>query len=76
MLLRSQNQGYAILCRDDYGPTFGREYDLHISDNANSHTNNYVMGAGTYSFPRPRGTFFTGESEFFVTNYEVFALLH
>ena len=76
MPLRSQNQREAILCKEDYGPTFGRAHDLHISDNANININSHYVGDDTYNFPRAYRTFFTGDSRFFVTNYEVFLLLH
>ena len=46
-----RNNGNAIYCRSDYGPTFGGGHDLHISDNANSNTNSYTNFGHTYQPP-------------------------
>ena len=74
---------YAIYCKSDYGPTFGLGkdgYDLHISDNANILTSSSVCLGETYNNPTyndPKSkadSFFTGETHFHVTNYEVFEI--
>ena len=74
---------YAIYCKSDYGPTFGLGkdgYDLHISDNANISTSSSVCLGETYNNPTyndpesKADSFFTGETHFHVTNYEVFEI--
>ena len=68
----------AISCRADLGPTFGRGYRgkhaLQISDHANVSYSESDDNDYTYNFPPERTTFFTGNSRFVVTDYEVFSL--
>ena len=46
-----QNSEHALRPRSDFGPTFGRGYDLYISNNGNSSTNSYTNFGGTYQPP-------------------------
>ena len=78
-----QESEYAIYCKSDYGPTFGLGkdgYDLHISGNANILTSSSVCLGETYNNPTyndlesKADSFFTGETHFHVTNYEVFEI--
>ena len=69
----------AISCRADLGPTFGRGYyygkhALQISDYANVSYSESDDNNNIYNFPPERATFFTGNSSFVVTDYEVFSL--
>ena len=82
MPLKGESQ-YAICCRSDYGPTFGlgRDgHDLHISGKANIFTSSSVCLGETYNIPTDveskADLFFTGETRFHVTNYEVFELVN
>ena len=65
-----------IYCHSGHGPTFGRNHDLKISDNANINTSSSCSSLGfSYSINVEQlHTFFTGDSNFTVTNYEVFGL--
>ena len=81
MRLERESQ-YAIFCRSDYGPTFGSVgdgHDLHISGKANIFTSSSVCLGKTYNIPTDveskADLFFTGETRFHVTNYEVFELV-
>ena len=68
----------AISCRADLGPTFGRGYydncALQISNHANVSYSESDDQCNMYNFPPERATFFTGNSRFVVTDYEVFSL--
>ena len=84
MPLKRESQ-YAICCRGDYGPTFGlgRDgHDLHISGNANISASSSVFLGETYNNPTyndPESKaelFFTGKTNFHVTNYEVFEIVN
>ena len=82
MQLERESQ-YAIFCRSDYGPTFGSggdEHDLHISGKASIFTSSSVCLGETYNIPTDAKSkadlFFTGETRFHVTNYEVFELVN
>ena len=84
MPVKRESREYAIYCKSDYGPTFGLgkdRYDLHISDNANIFTSSSVCLGETYNNPTNNDPeskadlFFTGETRFHVTNYEVFKLV-
>ena len=84
MRLERESQ-YAIFCRSDYGPTFGSVgdgHDLHISGKANIFTSSSVCLGETYNNPTYNDAesnadlFFTGETRFHVTNYEVFELVN
>ena len=76
--LTRQGQGISISCRADLGPTFGSGYDgrnaLRISDHANISYSESDDYDNIYNFLPERETFFTGNSRFVVTDYEVFSL--
>ena len=73
--LTLQNQGNSISCRADLGPTFGgNSHGLRISDHANISYSESNDIYAVYNFPPERETFFTGNSRFVVTDYEVFSL--
>ena len=75
MPLRTQEQQDAIYCRPGYGPVFGAGHDLFISNNANANTSSRSRLVHTYERPPGRqDTFFTGSTNFTVTDYEVFGL--
>ena len=64
-----------IACDNRWGPVFGYEYDLHISQDANTNTNSSSSLASSYQCPPgQRSAFFTGAQNFTVTDYEVFGL--
>ena len=68
----------AISCRADLGPTFGcgdnDKSALQISNHANVSYSESDDDDNIYNFPPERATFFTGNSRFVVTDYEVFSL--
>ena len=75
--LTRQGQESAISCKADLGPMFGGYCDQHalrISDHANISYSESKCDYGMYDFPPERSTFFTGNSRFVVTDYEVFSL--
>ena len=77
MPLKTQEQQHAILCHPGYGPAFGggAGVDLFISNNANENTSSRSRLVHTYERPPGRqDTFFTGSTNFTVTDYEVFGL--
>ena len=71
---------YAISCRSDLGPTFGRGYDIHIANNANANTNSYTDlddpdEGKTYLAPQgtqDRKTILAGTNKFSPDDWEVF----
>ena len=66
---------YAIMCRSEFGPTFGRGHDLYISHYANSSDASYSNLGVAYQRPTgQQSTFFTGARNFIVTDYEVFGI--
>ena len=75
MPLKTQEQQHAIICEPAYGPVFGGGYDLLISNNANANTSSRSRLGYTYERPPVlQDTFFTGSTNFTVTDYEVFGL--
>ncbi|KAL9954724.1 hypothetical protein ACROYT_G042297 [Oculina patagonica] len=75
MPLKSQVQQQAIYCHSSYGPTFGGGHDLHISNDASTNTSSRSNLGDTYKCPPgQQRTFFTGVTNFTVTNYEVFGI--
>ena len=65
---------YGMYYASSYGPMFGCGYDLWISDNAITSSSGSCLG---YTYQLPPGqqrTFFTGDTNFTVTDYEVFGL--
>jgi len=72
MPLMTHQQEYAMWCNSSCGPLFGGEFDLSISNNANTSTSYSRLGK-TYELPPgEQSTFFTGSNSFTVTDYEVF----
>ena len=75
MPLKTQQLLQAIFCYSSHGPVFGTGNDLLICNNANTNTaSNSCLG---HTYERPPGqqqTFFTGSTNFTVTDYEVFGL--
>ena len=63
----------AVWFESCWGPVFGEGFDLAISNDANRNTESHSYLGRTYQCPRgqPR-TFFTGSTNFVVTDYEVF----
>jgi hypothetical protein len=41
----------AIYCYSSYGPTFGNDHNIHVSDNSNSNTGSYVRKEYNYNIP-------------------------
>ena len=76
--LTSHGHERAISYGADLGPTFGRghygKHALQISDHANISYSESNDIYDVYNFPPERETFFTGNSRFVVTDYEVFSL--
>ena len=65
---------YGISCGSGYGPVFGDGHDLYISNNADTHLCQSSLG-NTYQLPPgQQRTFFTGDYNFTVADYEVFGL--
>ena len=70
------NNGHALYDNPSYGPTFGANHDLHISDKSN--TNNSSYCSIPQSYPNTLGlgqATFTGANNFQTTEIEVFKLL-
>ncbi len=76
--MRHNSYCNAILGDSDRGPTFGtrNDHDLYISENANIYPSSCSnLGKAYEYFPGERDPYFlTGDRNFTVTNYEVFAL--
>ncbi|XP_073249640.1 uncharacterized protein [Porites lutea] len=71
------NTSFAIYRGSSYGPTFGREYDIYIADNANQNTNSYTNFGSSYSLPNnvtDRYTILAGARYFSPDEVEVFYL--
>jgi len=65
----------AIYCGINSGPVFGEGNDLWMSKDANTNTSGSSELGITYQCPPGQQcTFFTGATNFIVTDYEVFAL--
>ncbi|XP_028397375.1 uncharacterized protein LOC114521156 [Dendronephthya gigantea] len=69
--------GYATASWEDYGPTFGNGWDIHISDNAASNTNSYTL-FNDYQAPTSgisdTSTILAGSRNFSPREIEVFYL--
>ena len=75
MSLPTVQQQNAIYGKSDYGPTFGGGFDFHISNNANTSGASYSNLGYSYQLPTgQQSTFFTGATNFNVTDYEVFGI--
>jgi len=75
MPLKAGEERYAIYCRSDYGPIFGRGHDLAIVSEPNSKD---CWGSLNNSYQCPFGqtgtTFFAGNEDFTVSEMEVFGI--
>ena len=73
MPLKPGDETYAICCRSDCGPIFGRGHDLVIVNEPNS--GEHCWGSLNNSYQCPFGengtTFFTGNEYFTVSEMEV-----
>ena len=73
--LKPERERYAICCRSDCGPIFGRGHDLVIVNEPNS---NDCWTSLNDSYQCPTGqngtTFFTGNKYFTVSEMEVFVI--
>ena len=65
-------EGKGIYCSSSYGPVFGGGNDLYISNNANTGPSCSTLGHTYQLPPGQQRTFFTGATNFNVTDYEVF----
>jgi hypothetical protein len=64
-----------MYCDSGYGPAFGKGIDLLISANANTSDDSRHNIGTTYALPPGAGdTFLTGNTNFRVSEYEVWAL--
>jgi hypothetical protein len=69
------NNGQALYDNSGYGPTFGSNHDLHISNGSNANTNSYCNLGGSYTDTIGLGqATFTGGRTFQITEIEVFKL--
>ena len=73
MVITSQ---YAIYKYEEYGPTFGGGWDIHIADNANDNENSYN---NPFSYKLPEAaqdptTILAGTQYFSPDDWEVFYL--
>lgn len=73
-LFKSYNE--ATYDHSSYGPTFGSNYDLHISDSCRSNKNSYSNLGGSYKVPSgyTATTALAGTNYFSCDDYEVFYL--
>ena len=77
MSLTGNNNQYGIYCNSEYGPTFGGNPDLRIGNRPNAEYNENASSLGhAYQCPRANenSSFLVGESEFSVSEMEVFVL--
>jgi len=75
MPLKAGEDKYAIYCRSDYGPIFGRGHDLVIVNEPNS-KNCWASLNNSYEYPfgQTGTTFLTGNEYFTVSEMEVFVI--
>ena len=67
-------EGHGIYSNSSCGPVFGSGCDLYITNNANTSSCTSCLGT-TYQYPPGKqSSFLTGDHDFFVIDYEVFAL--
>ena len=76
MPLKPGEEGYAIYCRSDYGPIFGRSYDLAIVSEPNISNRCWASLNNSYQCPFGQNgtTFLTGNEYFTVNEIEVFMI--
>ena len=77
MPLIAGQEGNAIYCKDDCGPTFGGGHDLKIAREPNRCAGCSVNLNNSYQCPSGQNaeTFLTGNRSFLVDEMEVFGLL-
>ena len=69
------NNGHAFYNAQGYGPTFGSNHDLYISDQSNANNSSYCNIPGSYANTLGLGqATFTGAHNFQTTEIEVFKL--
>jgi hypothetical protein len=68
---------WGIYCNSSYGPIFGNNYDIYVSDNCNINASNYTNLGWTFANDTgiPGDQVFTGERNFTVKEIEIFAIL-
>lgn len=70
-----KKNSYALYGDESYGPTFGNNHDLKISDCSNANNDSCCNLGGSYPNTLSLGPLtFTGENEFQITDIEVFKL--
>ena len=76
MPLIAGQEGNAIYCKGDYGPTFGGGHDLKIASQQNQYALCSVNLNNSYQCPtgQNKETFLTGNRFFLVNEIEVFGL--
>ena len=76
MPLIAGQEGNAIYCNSDCGPTFGGGYDLKIASQPNQFAGSSVNLNNSYQCPtgQNKETFLTGYRFFVVNEIEVFGL--
>ena len=74
---RLAGRPYSVYTKDSYGPTFGGGHDFHISDDAKSNSNSFIVPGNTYKAPpgQQAGIFLAGTSHFVPSEVETFYLL-
>jgi len=68
------NTNESIICRSNYGPTFGAGHDLHICNNANTTPGSYSYLGNSYQHPQPSQgvSYLAGSPKFQVSEIEVY----
>ena len=74
MPLIAGQEGYAIYCNRNYGPTFGKGHDLKIASEPHLYMGSSINLNNSYQCPTGQNaeTFLTGNSPFVVNEMEVF----
>jgi len=71
--IAANNNGHNMYCVQNYGPTFGGNHDLHISDNSNVNTNSYTNLGN--AFVGQTNFLFVGNRTFQTTEIEVYSVV-
>jgi hypothetical protein len=68
------NTNESIICRSNYGPTFGAGHDLHICSYANTTPGSYSYLGNSYQHPQPSQgvSYLAGSPKFQVSEIEVY----
>ena len=71
-----QNYVYAMYDYSSYGPTFGGNHDLYLSDSCRTSQSSYSNLGGSYQLPSgfTATTALAGSYNFYCDDYEVFYL--